>query len=72
MRYIEEQDNQSYVDIRLCPLFIWMFISAAIGVFGCVMLFNDCSSYKDELCTFLVAAILFKPMVKLSIRKKDK
>lgn len=71
----EEQDNQNHEDIKLgrfiIGILILLFISAAIGVFGCVLLFKDLSSYKDVLCTLLVATILFKPMVKLSIRKKD-
>lgn len=71
----EEQDNQGHEDEKIWPfilwIFLWMFISAVIGVFGCALLFKGC--LDNELpCVFVVAAILFKPMVRLSIRKDKK
>lgn len=71
----EEQDNESRESVMLRPftlgILLWLFISAAIGVLGCVLLFNDCGLYKELLCTFVVVAILFKPILRLSLKMKN-
>lgn len=68
----EETDNQSNVEMRLWPHFPWFIISTIAGFFGQFLAPEGFRPLTSLACAIAAAAILAKPMVRLSMRKNKK
>ncbi|MDE5752346.1 MAG: hypothetical protein K2H88_06900 [Duncaniella sp.] len=65
----EEPETKSNKNVRLWPLFLWLFISMETGNFIGPLIFEEYRMTGFFLAMVMVGAILFMPMVKLSVKK---
>ena len=65
----EEPETKSNKNVRLWPLFLWLFISEVAGFYIGPLIFEEYRMTGFFLVMVVVGAILFKPMVKLSVKK---
>lgn len=68
----EGTDNQNNIEVRLWPLFPWLIISAIAGFFGQFLVPEGLRQLMSLACAIAAAAILAKPMARISKIKNKK
>lgn len=59
-------------NIRIWPTFLWLFISESAGFYSQLIVRGEYRMVAIILSTVIVAIVLFKPMLKISIKKTAK
>lgn len=67
----EEPETKSNKNVRHWPLFLWLFISVGAGNFIGPLILEEYRMTGFFLVMVVVGFLLFKPMVKLTVKKKS-
>lgn len=68
---VDEPEDDSDVDLRVWPFFLWVFLIAVVNICLGEIVSGEYREVILWLGIVVTGALLFKPMLKLSVKKKS-